>query len=101
MTPNKMHVTRNDASSTIRNSGIRSEERSFDLVVDGVPYLIRSIPVLFNDEIRFRVIINGDAEHLFTWDSQIKMLRAIDDEASGLSDRVEEAINEKLQSLLK
>jgi len=93
-----------DANSNVftkRSPGIRTDERNFNLLVDGVPYLIKSIPVPFNDELRFRIIINDDAEHLFTWDSQIKMLRAIDEDAFKLPDRLEEAISQKLQNLLK
>jgi hypothetical protein len=79
-------------------NGTRHDERKFDLVIDGVPYFIRSSPFLYNDELRFHVIVNNDTEHVFTWDSQVSMLRAIDDDASTLSDRLEEAISEKLQS---
>lgn len=79
----------------------RTDERNFNLVIDGVPYLIKSIPFLYNDELRFRVIINNDSEHVFTWDSDIKMLRAIDDDASVLPDRLEEEISEKLQGQVK
>jgi hypothetical protein len=35
---------------------------------------------------------------VFTWDSSLGQLRAIDDDASTLPDNVEEAISEKLQS---
>lgn len=79
----------------------RTDERNFNLVLDGVPYFIKSIPFSYNDELRFRVIINDDTEHVFTWDSEVKMLRAIDDDASLLPDRLEEAISEKLQSRVK
>jgi hypothetical protein len=47
------------------------------------------------------VIVNNDTEHIFTWDSQVNMLRAIDDDGAALSDRLEEAISEKLQSQVK
>jgi hypothetical protein len=92
---------RNSAIAAKKSSSIRIDERNFNLVIDGVPYLIRSIPIVFNDELRFRVIINGDTEHLFTWDSQVRMLRAIDDDASVLPDGLEVALSEKLQSQLK
>ena len=75
--------------------------KKFDLLIDGVPYFIRSTPFLYNDEIRFRVMINNDSEHVFTWDSQVSMLRAIDEDAAAIPDRLEEAISEKLQSQVK
>lgn len=81
--------------------GFRSNERNFDLLVDGVPYTIKSLPFLFNDELRFRIIINGSSEHVFTWDSEIAMIRAINDDSSVLPAGLEEALSEKLQSQLK
>jgi len=104
MAEHKPHIKaadRNNIISTKKSNGPRADERNFNIVVDGVPYLIRSIPIVFNDELRFRIIINGDTEHLFTWDSQVKMLRAIDDDASLLPDGLEIALSEKLQSQLK
>lgn len=81
--------------------GPRTDERNFNLVIDGVPYLIKSISFLYNGELRFRVFVNDDTEHVFTWDSEVKMLRAIDDDASIIPDGLEEAISDKLQSQVK
>lgn len=92
---------RNPDTTGKKLHGPRTDERNFNLVIDGVPYFIKSIPFLYNDELRFRVIINDDSEHVFTWDSEVKMLRAIDDDASTLPDILEEAISEKLQSRAK
>ena len=82
-------------------AGFRTNERNFDLLVDGVPYTIKSMPFLFNDELRFRIIINGTSEHVFTWDPEIAMIRAINDDSSVLPAGLEEAVSEKLQSQLK
>jgi len=90
-----------DATTSIQAHGNQYEQKNFNLLVDGVPYLIKSTPFLYNDELRFRVSVNNDAEHIFTWDSEIRMIRAIDDEASTLPESLEEAISEKLQSQLK
>lgn len=79
----------------------RHDERNFNLLVDGVPYTVKSIPFLFNDELRFRIILNESSEHVFTWDSQISMLRAINDDSSVLPAGLEEALSEKLQGQLK
>ena len=76
----------------------RGGERNFDLVVDGVPYSVRSTSFLFNEELRYRVRINEGTEHLFTWDSQAGMIRAIDDESSTLPSVLEQALNERLRS---
>jgi hypothetical protein len=72
--------------------------RKFNLVVDNVPYLVNAKAYQFNDETRYRVSINGNDAHIFTWDSDLKRLKAIDDEASILPDDLEEAISAKLQS---
>ena len=92
-------------ATTARNStpgkggpAFRPHERHFDMIVDGVPYSVRSTPFLFNDELRFRVRINGGTEHLFTWDTQASTLRAIDDESSTIPSVLEEALSERLQS---
>ena len=77
---------------------IEINERRFNLLVDGVPYMVTAKPFRFNGEVRYRVSVNEGSEHVFTWDSSVGELRAIDDEASTLPDNVEEAISEKLQS---
>jgi hypothetical protein len=74
-----------------------TNDRKFSLVVDSVPYLVQATPYKFNGETRYRVSFNGGSEHVFTWDSSMGQLRAIDDEASTLPDNLEEAISEKLQ----
>ena len=81
-----------------QSRSINTNERRFNLLVDKVPYMITAKPFRFNGEVRYRVSVNGGAEHVFTWDSSLGELRAIDDEASTLPDDVEEAISEKLQS---
>ena len=92
---------RNVGSAEKKHGRFRHGERNFGLVVDGVPYTVKSIPFLFNEELRFRIILNGASEHVFTWDSQIVMLRAINDDSSVLPAGLEEALSEKLHSQLK
>jgi hypothetical protein len=77
---------------------VLTEKKRFDLMIDGVPYDIMAIPFSFNDEVRYTISINGGEEHVFTWDSELGALRAIDDGASIIPARVEEAISEKLQA---
>jgi hypothetical protein len=74
-----------------------SETRVFDVMVDKVPYSIQSTPFLFNGETRFYISINSGEEHVFTWDSEVRMIRAIDDAAGVLPDSLEEAISRELQ----
>jgi len=74
-------------------------ERTFDILVDSVPYMVKAIPFKFNGEIRYNVSFNGSPEHVFTWDSSLGQLRAIDDDSSTMPDNLEMAISEKLQSI--
>jgi hypothetical protein len=74
------------------------QQRTFELLVDKVPYRVSATPFDFNTETRYRVEVNGSTEHIFTWDSSIGRLAAIDDDAGTLPDDVEQAIARRLQS---
>jgi hypothetical protein len=100
MAKNNAQTTNKDHGGII-NSDKQEKVKNFDLVVDGVPYTIKSIPFHFNSELRFRIILNGTSEHVFTWDSEVGMLRAINDDSSILPAGLEEALSEKLQGQLK
>ncbi len=78
---------------------ILTDKKRFDLVVDGVPYSVIATPFAFNEGLRFTISINGGEEHVFTWDSELGALRAIDDSAGVLPVSLEEALSEKLQAL--
>ena len=90
---------RNNGRSEDRVKPLKAEERTFDLLVDSVPYLVKVSPFSFNDETRFYINVNGGPDHVFTWDSEIRGLRAIDDGAAELPSAVEEEISRRLQSV--
>lgn len=73
-------------------------DQSFELVVDGVPYMIKATPFDYNTERRYLVKYNGGDEHVFTWDSSLGRMTAIDDDAGIIPDDLEVAIAERLQS---
>jgi hypothetical protein len=75
-----------------------SGTKAFTLLVDKVPYEVKIQPFDFNEEKRFYVSVNSSTYHVFTWDPEVTGWRAIDDEASDLSDVVEAAISQKLQT---
>lgn len=91
-----MDARRNKAIVEKRIPAFQTAEKNFELLVDGVPYWGKSIPFLFNEEIRFRITLSDGTEHLFTWDSEIGMLRFIDDDSSVLPVGFEEALSDKL-----
>jgi hypothetical protein len=76
----------------------RIMQRTFEILVDKVPYRVSATPFDFNAETRYRVEVNGAVEHIFTWDSSIGRLAAIDDDAGTLPDDVEQEIARRLQS---
>jgi len=94
-------LDRNAAATTEKIKPLRTDERTLNLVVDDVPYLVKVSPFSFNGESRFYVNVNGGDDHVFTWDSELAGLRAIDDNASVLPNTLEEAISQKLQSQQK
>jgi hypothetical protein len=77
---------------------LNTASRKFDVLVDKIPYLVTATPFTFNGEIRYKVKFNGSPEYIFTWDSEMGQLRAIDDDSSTLPENLEMAISEKLQS---
>jgi hypothetical protein len=76
---------------------LRNGEKKFNIVVDSVPYMVTASPFIFNGKTLYTVRVNGGAQHIFTWDSSLGQLRAIDDDSSTLPDNLEMAISEKLQ----
>ena len=77
---------------------MQETQHRLNLVVDGVPYLVQVTPYEFNTETRFKVSYNGNPELIFIWDSELKRLAAIGDDAATLPDNLENAIAEKLQA---
>lgn len=74
------------------------QEHSFELLLAGVPYFVKASPFEFNTETRFKVSYNGGNEHVFTWDSSLGRLAAIDDDAGDIPDDLETEIANKLQA---
>jgi hypothetical protein len=91
-------VDRNSGEPARELKSFHTDEKNFNILVDNVPYMIRSVPFTFNGEIRYRVSFNGSPEYVFTWDSSLGQLRAINDDSADLPDNLEMAISEKLQS---
>ena len=74
------------------------QESNFEILVDKIPYQVKVAPFEFNTETRFKVKYNGGEEHIFTWDSSLGRLAAIDDDATTIPDALEVAIAQRLQA---
>jgi len=90
-------IAGNNESNVRRLPSIYIHEKRFDLLIDGVPYVVHTIPFLWNDTICFRIHINGNEEHLFSWDEEAGNLRAIDENASILPHGIESALTAELK----
>lgn len=73
------------------------EKKTFNFLVDSVPYSVDVSPFMYNDEVRFYVRVNGGEEHVFTWDSEVRHIRSIDDSSAVLPVGLEEEISDQLQ----
>jgi hypothetical protein len=81
-----------------RGSAADSPKTTYNFVIDQVPYMVQVQPFSFNGETRFYIQVNNGPEHVFTWDSELRTIRAIDEDASMLPDELETAISRKLQT---
>jgi hypothetical protein len=75
-----------------------ANRKTYALLIDEVPYEVMVEPFTFNGEQRFYVNVNGGDDHVFTWDSEIRRLTAIDEGASTLPDALEQEISNRLQA---
>lgn len=87
-----------DGNSEQESRSHHADGKNFNILADNVPYMVTAARFKFNGEARYKVTFNGSSEHVFTWDSSLGHLRAIDDEASTMPDNLELAISEKLQA---
>ena len=76
------------------------QDQSFQLLLNGVPYVVKASPFEFNTETRFSVSFNGIEDYIFTYDSAVGRYVAIGDETATIPDDLEVAIAERLYSLV-
>jgi hypothetical protein len=74
------------------------QSHHFEILVDGVPYVVNAKPYAFNNETRFTVNFNGSEDYVFLWDATLGRLAAIGDESIDIPVNLEEAVAERLQS---
>lgn len=89
-----------DAGPAPETNG-NGKDKTLNLVVDDVPYIVKARPFEFNGETRYYVSVNGNPDHVFTWDPEVRAFRSIDDDASTIPDSLEEAISRELLHVQK
>ena len=76
------------------------QDQSFQLLLNGVPYVVKASPFEFNTETRFTVSYNGSDEFVFTYDPTVGQYVAIGEDSETIPADVEVAIAERLYSLV-
>ena len=76
------------------------QDQSFQLLLNGVPYVVKASPFAFNTETRFTVSYNGSEDFVFTYDPTVGHYVAIGEDSETIPADVEVAIAEKLFSLV-
>jgi hypothetical protein len=76
------------------------QDQSFQLLLNGVPYVVKASPYEFNTETRFSVSYNGSEEFIFAYDAAVGRYVAIGDETATIPDDVEVAIADRLYTLV-
>jgi hypothetical protein len=76
---------------------ISMKKLSFDLLVDGVPYMVKAEPFLFNEEKRYNVSFNGSEVYVFAWDDDAQRFASLgDDTGVAIPNSLEEDIASRL-----
>jgi hypothetical protein len=76
------------------------DTQNFELLLDGVPYMIRATPYEFNTETRFTVTFNGSTEYVFAYDPTLRRYAGLGDEAVDIPDTLEREISDRLFTLV-
>lgn len=74
------------------------QQQTIQLLINGIPYVVKITPFKFNDETRFTVSFNDSNEYVFTYDTNVSQYVSIGDGTETIPDDLEVAISEKLLS---
>ncbi|WP_147205704.1 hypothetical protein [Segetibacter aerophilus] len=75
------------------------QDQSFQLLLNGVPYIVKAAPFDFNGDTRFTVSYNGSDDFVFTYDRTVGHYVAIGDDTDTIPADLEVAIAERLYAL--
>lgn len=76
-------------------------ETNFNVLVDGIAYMVAASPIVFNNEKRFSIVVNNGPRDVFAWDKEMKMYKGLDDQSAILPDGLMIEINKKLLEIGK
>ncbi len=76
------------------------QDQTFQLLLNGVPYIVKAAPFEFNTETRFTVSYNGSDDFVFTYDTSVGQYVAIGDDSDMIPADLEVAIAERLYALV-
>ncbi len=74
----------------------QQDERSFNVLVDGVGYAVTASPFNFNTQVRYTVTVNQEESAVFAWDTEMSMFRSLNENTSTFPDGLMRAINDEL-----
>lgn len=77
------------------------QQQTIQLLINGIPYVVKITPFEFNDKTRFTVSFNDSDDYVFTYDTNVSQYVSIGDDTETIPDDLEAAISEKLLSLDK
>lgn len=77
------------------------QQQTIQLLINGIPYVVKITPFEFNDETRFTVSFNDSDDYVFTYDTNVSQYVSIGDDTETIPHDLEAAISEKLLSLDK
>ena len=76
------------------------QEQTFQLLLNGVPYIVKATPFEFNGDKRFTISYNGSDDFVFTYDRTVGHYVAIGDDSDTVPADLEVAIAERLYALV-
>jgi len=89
---------RGDKKQAFADTRPTQKNKLYDLVIDEVPYLVSTEAFTYNGEQRYYVTVNGGSQHVFTWDTDLKRLTALDtdEDSATLPEALEEELSKRL-----
>lgn len=72
----------------------QNDERSINVMVDGVGYAVTASPFDFNAQVRYNVTVNQEESAVFAWDKEMSMFKSLSEDTSTFPDGLMRGIND-------